>query len=98
VHAGAHWIDYKSLPETSGTLSKMLYKIHGDADGFLLDGDRQVHFPPHMSAELHKAVKVGEKIKVHAVKPRASDALVAAAVTSANGTVVVDHGPVPKKH
>ncbi|MDH4481180.1 MAG: hypothetical protein QE279_00550 [Rhodoferax sp.] len=98
VHAGAHWIDHKSLPETSGTISKILYNLHGDSDGFLLDGDRQVHFPPHMSADLLKAVKVGEKIKVHAVKPRAADVLVAAAVTSASGTVVVDHGPDPKKH
>jgi len=96
VHATMHWIDPKSLPETSGTVSKFLYNVHGDADGFLLDGDRQVHLPPHLSSELLKTVKVGDKVLVRGVKPRAVDLLVAASITAPNGTEIVDHGPDAK--
>jgi hypothetical protein len=98
IHAAMHWIDPQSLPETTGSITKMLFNVHGDCDGFLLDGKHQVHFPPHMSAELLKAVKVGEQVKVHGVKPRSIDVLVAASVTAANGKMIVDHGPEPKKH
>ena len=98
VHAAVHWIDPHSLPETAGTLTKMLFNVQGDVDGFLLDGQHQVHFPPHLSAGLLKAVKVGEKIKVHAVKLRDVDLLVAVSITAENGTVIIDHGLEPIKH
>ena len=89
-------VDPTSLPQTSGTVSKFLFNVHGDADGFLLDGEHQVHLPPHLSAELLKAVKVGDKIVVRGVKPQGVDLLVAASVTAANGAEIVDHGPRPK--
>ena len=60
--APKHGVDPKSLPQTNGTVSKFLFNLHGDADGFLLDGEHQVHLPPHLSSELLKAVKVGDKI------------------------------------
>ncbi len=91
VHTTMHWIDPASLPEASGTLTKFLYNVQGEVEGFLLDGQRQVHFPPHMTAELLKAVKVGEKVTVHGVKPRDVDLLVGVSVTAANGTLIVDH-------
>ena len=98
IHAAMHWIDPKSLPETAGSITKMLFNVHGDCDGFLLDSDQQVHFAPHMSAELLKAVKVGDKVKVHGVKPRSVELIVAASVTAADGKIIIDHGPQPKKH
>ena len=96
--ANAEIIDPKSLPETTGSITKMLFNVRGDCDGFLLDGDQQVHFAPHMSAELLKAVKVGDKVKVHGVKPRSVELIVAASVTAADGKIIIDHGPQPKKH
>jgi hypothetical protein len=36
--------------ETNGAASKFLYNAHSDSDGFILDGKKQVHFPPHLSA------------------------------------------------
>lgn len=89
-------VDPKSLPQTSGTVSKFLFNLHGDADGFLLDGEHQIHPPPHLSSELLKAVKVGDKVVVRGVKLRAVDLLVAASITAANGAEIVDHGPRPK--
>jgi hypothetical protein len=92
LHAAMHLIDPQSLPNTTGILTKFLYNVHGDSDGFLLDNELQVQFPPHMSTELLKTVKVGERVTVHGVKPRSVDLLVAVSITSANGVVVVDHG------
>jgi len=97
IHAALHLIDIKSLPETSGTISRFLFNVHGEVDGFLLDGTQQVHFPSHMSAELLNAVKIGEIVKVHGVKPLPVDLLVAVSVTGENGAMIVDHGP-SKKH
>lgn len=41
-----HWIDPDQLPETRGTVRRFLLNPHGEPDGFILDRDRQVHFPP----------------------------------------------------
>jgi flagellar biogenesis protein FliO len=49
-----------------------------------------------MSEELLQAVKVGERVTVHGVKPRNVDLLVAASVTAANGTLIVDHETRPR--
>jgi hypothetical protein len=88
-----HWIDPASLPETSGTVARFLFNTHGDADGFLLDGGRQVHLPPHLSAELLRKVKVGDKVRVRGVKPRGADLVAAVALTGPKGAEIVDHGP-----
>ncbi len=85
-------VDSKALPQTSGTVSKLLFNVHGDADGLLLDGEQQVHLPPQLSSELLKAVKVGDKIVVRGVKPQGVDLLVAASITTASGAEIVDHG------
>jgi hypothetical protein len=55
----------KEEVKTSGAVSKFLYNAYGDSDGFLLDGEKQVHFPPHLSALVPKKVKVGDKVNVH---------------------------------
>jgi hypothetical protein len=91
-----HWIDPASLPETRGTVARFLFNAHGDSDGFLLDGDRQVHLPPHLSAELLRKVKVGDKVQVRGVKPRGADLVAAVALTGAKGVEIVDHGPGEK--
>jgi hypothetical protein len=91
-----HWIDPSSLPETSGTVARFLFNAHGDADGFLLDGERQVHLPPHLSAELLRKVKVGDKVVVRGVKPRGADLVAAVALSGPKGVEVVDHGPGEK--
>jgi hypothetical protein len=96
AHAPMSGVDPQSLPQTNGTVSKFLFNVHGDADGFLLDGEHQVHLPPHLSAELLKAVKVGDKVVVRGVKPQGVDLLVAASITAANGAEIVVHGPCPK--
>lgn len=91
-----HWIDPLSLPETTGTVTRFLYNAHGDADGFLMDDDRQVHFPPHLSAELLKKVGVGDKVSVRGVKPRGAEVVAGVSLRGANGSEVTDEGPDAK--
>jgi hypothetical protein len=91
-----HWIDPHSLPETGGTVARFVFNAHGEADGFLLDDDRQVHLPPHLSAELLKKVKVGDAVRIRGVKPRGADLIAAVSVMAPGGAEIVDHGPEGK--
>jgi hypothetical protein len=91
-----HWIDPLSLPETSGTVARFLYNVHGDTDGFLLADGTQVHFPPHLSSELLKEVEVGDKVSVRGVKPRGAQVIAAVALRGKNGLEITDEGPDAK--
>lgn len=53
------------LPVTqslAGTVSQYLMNPHGEVDGLLLSDGTQVHFPPHMSADLTQTVKPRDKV------------------------------------
>jgi hypothetical protein len=93
-----HWIDPTSLPETQGTVTQFLLNPHGDPDGFLLDGNRQVHVPPHLGRQIAQHIAIGDAVSVRGVKPRAADILAAVSVASATGVVFVDEGPCHDDH
>ncbi|MFM0238900.1 hypothetical protein [Paraburkholderia phytofirmans] len=88
-----HWIDPECLQETRGTVTRFLLNPHGELDGLILDNERQVHFPPHLSKLVAKHVSVGDKVRVRGVKPRAADIVAAVQLTSATGIVILDEGP-----
>lgn len=82
----------------SGTVSKFLYNAYVDSDGFIPDGKNQIHFPPHLSAEVLKSVKVGDKIHVLGKQLVAVGLTIAASITLPGGTKIVDNGPPAKPH
>jgi hypothetical protein len=92
-----HWLDPDYLPEVSGTFERFLINPHGDADGMILADGTEVHFPPHMAAELCAAILPGDAIKVRSVRPRGGDLIAAVAIETADGKRIVDDGP-PKGH
>jgi hypothetical protein len=94
-----HWLDPDYLPETSGVFERFLLNPHGEADGMILADGTEIHFPPHMSAELCAAIDKGErpKLKVRGVRPRGCNMIAAVAVETMDGKRVVDLGP-PKEH
>jgi hypothetical protein len=94
-----HWLDPDYLPEVSGTFERFLINPHGDTDGMILIDGTEVHFPPHMSAEVCAAIQSGEKteVKVRGVRPRCGDLIAAIAIETADGKRIVDDGP-PKGH
>ncbi|MBI1777858.1 MAG: hypothetical protein HYR63_21160 [Proteobacteria bacterium] len=94
-----HWLDPDYLPEVSGTFERFLLNPRGEADGMILADGTEVHFPPHMSAEVCAAIRPGEKTKVtiRGVRPRVGDLIAAVAIATADGRRIFDNGP-PKGH
>ncbi|WP_333975703.1 hypothetical protein [Burkholderia cepacia] len=90
-----HWIDPACLPETRGRVTQFLLNPHGDIDGLILNGDLQVHVPPHLGRELVRHVEVGDRIRVRGVKSRGAAMIVAVQLTGRHGVDIVDDGPVP---
>ncbi|WP_244850912.1 hypothetical protein [Caballeronia sp. SL2Y3] len=88
-----HWIDPDCLPETRGTVTRFLLNPHGEFDGFILDDSRQVHFPPHLSKQLARNVKMGDLVTVRGIKPRGADMVAAVAVMTKAGRTILDEGP-----
>ena len=87
--AALHSIDPASVPTTEGVVGKFLYNLHGDADGFLLDG-AQVHFAPHMSDTLIQAIQIGDRVSVQGLKRRGVEVLLALAITALKGKQTFD--------
>jgi hypothetical protein len=94
-----HWLDPDYLAEVSGTFERFLINPRGDADGMILTDGTEVHFPPHMGAEVCAAIRASEKttVKVRGVRPRGGDLIAAVAIEAADGKRIVDNGP-PKRH
>ena len=50
-----------------GTVSQYLMNPQGEVDGLVLSDGAQVHFPPHMSADLTQAVKTNDNVSAQGV-------------------------------
>jgi hypothetical protein len=89
-----HWLDPDYLPEHSGTFERFLLNPHGETDGMILSDGTEVHFPPHLSAEMLTAIRLGTKpkVKVRGVRPRGSE-LIAAVAIDTDGKRILDRGP-----
>lgn len=88
-----HWIDPACLPETRGRVTQFLLGPHGEIDGLILNGDLQVHVPPHLGRALARHVAPGDRIRVRGIKPRGADMIAAVQLTARDGTEIVDTGP-----
>jgi len=86
--------DLSQLPATHGTVRFFTLTPRGDVDGFVLADGTEVHLPPHLSAQLEAAVKVGDAVTVRGLRAAAVPMVAAMSVTGdANGQTVVDNGP-----
>jgi hypothetical protein len=86
--------DPAQLPTVTGKVAQYLPTPRGDVDGLLLEDGTEVHFPPHLSAELVFAVKPGDSVTIHGLKARAEPMVDAASITNdATKVTVVDTGP-----
>lgn len=88
-----HWIDPACLPETHGRITQFLLNPHGEIDGLILNGDLQVHVPPHLGRKLPRHVVVGDRICVRGVKARGAAMIAAVQLTARGGVDLVDDGP-----
>lgn len=64
VFIGRGMPDSRAQVTLSGTLTAWKRNHHGDVDGFYVDDEAEVHFPPHMAANVQNLVKEGEPLEV----------------------------------
>jgi hypothetical protein len=84
----------QQLPQYKGTVARYTLTPRGDVDGLLLGDGTEVHFPPHMSAQLVYAVKPGDAVTVRGLKAYSMPLIDATAISNdASGQTVVDRGP-----
>jgi len=88
-----HWIDPDCLPETSGVVDRFLINAEGEADGLVLTGGTEVHFPPHMGKAVLDAVTPGSAVRIRGVQPRGVAMIAAVTVAPEEGPAIVDGGP-----
>jgi hypothetical protein len=92
-----HWIDPTSLPAVSGEVERFIINPRGDLDGLVLAGNRLVHVPPHLSEAVTSAIRPGDTIRVHGVRPRGADMMAAVSLTAASGQVILDGRPAAQE-
>ncbi|HLW90088.1 MAG TPA: hypothetical protein VKS78_02145 [Roseiarcus sp.] len=92
-----HWIDPDSLPEIVGAFERFILNPHGDPDGLILADGGEVHFPPHLAADVRAAVEKDRKgaLRFRGVWPRGGSVFAAVAIETASGRII-DNGP-PKQ-
>ena len=93
-----HWINPDCLPEIEGRFERFLLNPHGEADGMILAGGVEVHFPPHLAGALRAALEedAAGPLRIRGVRPRRGDVFAAVAFETAKGARIIDNGP-PKK-
>ena len=79
--------------QIAGAVSMYLLNPRGEVDGLLLANGTQVKFPPHMSADLTRTVRPGDRITAQGVR-EASPVFTAFTITNAtNGQSVNEVRP-----
>lgn len=89
--------------KAKGTISSFHENHHGDVDGFTLDDDTEVKFPPHVGESLQDGMSVGTKVNVKGQRhetPEGDIHLHADEITADGYTYTIDQpkGPKPPKH
>jgi hypothetical protein len=92
-----HWIDPTCLPETQGFVERFITNRHGEVDGVLLAGTKEIPVlictPPHIAAEIEAGIQISDTINVRGVRRRGADIIAAVALTANCGEVIIDNGP-----
>jgi hypothetical protein len=84
----------QQFPQFKGTVARYTLTPRGDVDGLLLSDGTEVHFPPHMSAQLVYAIKPGDAITVRGLRAYGMPLIDALVISNdATGQTVVDRGP-----
>jgi hypothetical protein len=91
-----HWVDPKSLPQINAGFERFIINRHGYIDGLIVSYDHEsllIHVPPHLHDQIERAVRPDDLIQVRGVRLRGINVIAAIAITTADRTEIVDHGP-----
>lgn len=89
--------------KAQGTITTFNTNHRGDVDGFTLDDNTEVKFPPHVGESLQEGMEVGTEVSVKGHRHETPDGdihLHAEEITAAGYTYTIDHPkpPKPPKH
>jgi len=80
--------------ETRGTVQHFTLTPIGEIDGVILTDGTEVHVPPHLTAQMASAVRVGDMVSVQGYRSPGALLVAATSITDTNtGQTVVDNGP-----
>jgi hypothetical protein len=83
-------------PETRGTVQHFTLTPMGEIDGVILADGTEVHVPPHLTAEMASAVRIGDTVSVQGYRSPSAPVVAATSITDTNTRqTVVDNGPPP---
>ena len=86
--------DPAQLPSVRGKVAEYSLSPRGEVDGLILADNTEIHFPPHLGAQLALAVKPGDAVTIHGLRARAVPMVQAMSITNdTTGTIVADTGP-----
>jgi hypothetical protein len=91
-----HWIDPKFLPQINAVFERFIINRRGYIDGLVVSHGHAsllVHVPPHLHEQIECAVRPDDMIQIRGVRLRGMNAIAAIAITTADRTEIVDHGP-----
>jgi hypothetical protein len=89
--------DPTQLPETKGTVKQYTLAPRGDVDGLILADGTEVHFPPHLSAQIVFAVHPGDAVTIRGLKARALPLIDGASITNNSTHVMVINTDRPER-
>jgi hypothetical protein len=90
------WVPDWLIPTTRGTVRRFTLTPSGELDGLILDDATEVHVPPHLSAQVAAAVRLGDSVKVRGYRAWFEPDIRAASITDiTTGGLVIDAGPPP---
>jgi len=86
--------DLSQLPAFRGTVQLFTTTPRGDIDGMILMDGTEIKLPPHLTADIAAAIKIGDAVTVRGLKAASMPLIAASSVTNdATGVAVVDNGP-----
>jgi hypothetical protein len=83
-------MEMSELPHVTSGVDRFLVNPRGDTDGLVLTNGLEVHFPPHILAEVLAVVRAGDRITIYGVVPRATAKLSAVAIETEDGKRIGD--------
>ena len=78
-----------------GVVEQYLFNPRGEADGLFLTDGTQIHFPPHMSTALVRAIKAADRINARGVRQGDRVFVAYEIINEKTKITVVDSGPRP---
>jgi hypothetical protein len=86
----------QSMSKLAGRVKELTKSPRGAVDGFILENDSQIHFPPHLGDRVAKAVTEGDRVEItgrFVALPNGEQVFEATQIVGRGGTINIDNEP-----